>query len=109
MKQIPKREVAWEMLIPHLVNDTKLHIIKALAALERPMSPMELAVAFDGDDLARVAYHARALAGLGVLERVKERQVRGARQTFYDLAEKVLIRSKDEGRQPGGTEVEHGG
>jgi predicted transcriptional regulator len=92
MKKRRKREVAWEVLFRHFVNGTKVHIIKTLISLERPMSPSELAAAFDGADLTSVAYHARMLASLGVLECVKERQVRGgARQKFYDLAEKALI------------------
>jgi DNA-binding transcriptional ArsR family regulator len=94
MKEASGRKVAWERLLPHLrlgQCDTKLHIVEALAFLDQPMSPVELAATFGGADISNVAYHVRTLAESGVLSLVEERESRGARQTFYELSEMVLI------------------
>jgi hypothetical protein len=85
-----KRKIAWDVLAQVFVNDIKLHIIRTLASLDRPMSPLELTASFDDADLANVAYHAGKLAELGVLTRVREVTVRGVVQKYYDLADAVL-------------------
>lgn len=86
-RETANSKVTWDALIPHLVNPIKVAIIEALLWIGQPMSPTALAASFDGEvDLPAVAYHARTLAKLGLLERTGERRARGTRQALYYFA-----------------------
>jgi len=75
----------WEALVPRVVHPVKVAVIEALRWIGRPMSPTELVVVLDCKDfyLGLVAYHVGKLVELGAVEPVRERQVRGAIETFY--------------------------
>ena len=53
-----------------------------LSLTDKVASPAELAQEF-GESVNDVAYHVRVLGKMGVIEKVSERQVRGAIQTFW--------------------------
>ena len=79
---------AWEALIPRLVHPLKVTIIEALSWIDLPLSAKELDRLLDEEfGVSLVSYHVRRLAGVGAIEMVEQRPVRGALQTFYVLAE----------------------
>lgn len=74
----------WAALVPHFVHPVKVTIIEAMLWIGQPLSASELAKVFFGEyDLSLISYHVVKLAQAGVLEQVRERQVRGALQRFY--------------------------
>jgi homoaconitase/3-isopropylmalate dehydratase large subunit len=76
---------AWGALVPHVVHPAKVAIVEALSWLETPLSPSELERIFIGScwSVQLISYHAKALQGLGALEVVEERQVRGVIERLY--------------------------
>ena len=78
----------WDALIARLIHPTQLAVIEAMLWIDRPLSSAELVRIFDGEVvLSSVAYHVRRLAELGVLEQTGTRQVRGAIEHFFRLAD----------------------
>lgn len=75
----------WESLVPIFVHPVKIEVIEAMHWIGQPLSATELAsiLAQRKYKLGVVAYHVTSLAKLGVLEMTHERQVRGARETYY--------------------------
>ena len=77
----------WATLVPLLVHPLKVAIIEALEWIELPLSAKDLDLALDEEfGLSLVSYHMRKLADVGVIEKVEQRAVRGALQSFYALA-----------------------
>jgi DNA-binding transcriptional ArsR family regulator len=77
----------WGSLVPRLVHPLKVAIIEALEWIEAPLSAKELDLVLDEEfGLSLVSYHLRKLAEVGAVEKVEQRAVRGALQTFYALA-----------------------
>jgi Helix-turn-helix domain len=75
----------WNVLVPHIVNPTKVAVIEAMSWIGVPLSASELEKVFDDEEfgLSRISYHVRTLAKAGILRMVRQRQVRGSIQTFY--------------------------
>ncbi len=74
----------WEALVPYVVHPLKVAIIEALRRIGEPLSASELERIFLGVfGLSLVSYHLTKLAGMGAVEKVRTRHVRGAVQTFY--------------------------
>jgi hypothetical protein len=77
----------WDALIPITVHPVKVLIIEAMQWIAVPLSPKELDRIFDEEyGVSLVSYHMRTLADIGVVEKVRQRAVRGAVQNFYTLA-----------------------
>jgi hypothetical protein len=74
----------WTSLLP-LVHPLKVAIVEALLYLGQPLSATDISKSFGTarDGLSYVSYHVTSLAKAGVLTKVSDRQVRGARETFY--------------------------
>ncbi|MEX2107874.1 MAG: hypothetical protein WD827_03175 [Solirubrobacterales bacterium] len=80
----------WEALIGRLMHPTQLAVVEAMLWIDAPLSPTQLVRVFDGEiQLPSVAYHVGRLADFGVLKRTGTRQVRGAVEHFYRLAESL--------------------
>lgn len=78
----------WDALIARLIHPTQLAVIEAMLWIGRPLSSAELVRVFDEEIvLSSVAYHVRRLSQLGVLEQTGTRQVRGAIEHYFQLAE----------------------
>lgn len=74
----------WETLVPLFIHPIKVAVIEALDWIGQPLSPTELMAIFDGEyKLGALAYHVSTLAKFGVVAVTHERQVRGARETYY--------------------------
>lgn len=87
----------WDALIARLIHPTQLAVIEAMLWIDRPLSSAELVRIFDGEVvLSSVAYHVRRLAELGVLEQTGTRQVRGAIEHFFRLADVEGAPDEDE-------------
>jgi len=79
----------WETLVPYLIHPAKVAIIEAMDWVAVPLSPRDLDRIFDEQfGVSLVSYHMRTLVDIGILEKVRQRPVRGALQTFYALSEK---------------------
>jgi len=78
----------WGPLVPLLIHPIKVGIVEALWKGGKPLSATELTRGFFKGELglANVSYHLTQLAKRGALEKVGERQVRGARENFYFFA-----------------------
>lgn len=63
-------------------------IVETLLWLDQPLSSTDLVKVMDDPDiyLSHVAYHVRKLTEAGALKPVRDRQVRGATETFYFFA-----------------------
>lgn len=85
-----KREhFEWDILVPHLVHPLKVAIIEAMSWIDEPISPRELDHVFGEEfGVSLVSYHVRVLVDVGALEKVRQKAVRGALQTFYVLTAK---------------------
>lgn len=76
----------WAALVPRLVHPLKVAIIEALEWIELPLSAKDLNLALDEEfGLSLISYHMRKLADVGAIEKVEQRAVRGALQSFYTL------------------------
>jgi hypothetical protein len=83
------RHFKWDTLVPHIVHPVKVAVIEAMQWIGEPLSPRELDLLFEEElGLPLVSYHVRALADMGAVEAVRQKQVRGALQTYYVLTEK---------------------
>jgi hypothetical protein len=81
------RRVDWVALVAGTVHPTKVLILEAAERIGEPVSAWQLGDVFEGAvKKGDVAYHVRKLAELGALEKVGERQVRGALETFWVVA-----------------------
>ena len=77
----------WESLVPHSVHPVRVAIIEAMEWINEPLAPKELDQIFDEEfGLSLVAYHTRKLADVGAVEKIRQRPVRGALQSFYVLS-----------------------
>jgi hypothetical protein len=85
----PHDHFNWDTLVPYLVHPVKVAIIEAMEWVEVPLSPRDLDRLFDEQfGVSLVSYHMRTLTDVGVVEKVRQRPVRGAVQTFYALSAK---------------------
>jgi hypothetical protein len=76
----------WAALVPQVVHPEKVAIIEAMLNVGLPMSALDLhRILGDEHGLSHTSYHVRSLAKAGVLEKVSQRQRRGATQKFYVL------------------------
>ena len=75
----------WDMLVPRVVHPLKVAIVEAMLWLEQPLSSSDLVKLMDDPDiyLSHVAYHVRKLVEVDALKATRNRQVRGATETFY--------------------------
>ncbi len=79
----------WDSLVPHLLHPLKVSIVEAMSWVGEPISPRDLDRMFDDMyGVSLVAYHVRGLAEMEAIEKVGERAVRGALQSFYVLTAK---------------------
>lgn len=79
--------VDWIALVAEVIHPTKVLILEAAEWIGEPVSPWLLGDVFEGHvKKGDVAYHLRGLAELGALEKVDERQVRGALEKFWKVA-----------------------
>jgi DNA-binding transcriptional ArsR family regulator len=69
-------------LIHALSHPLRRRLLRALNGSSESRSPVQLSRAL-GADVSSVAYHVHILALQGAVAKMGERQVRGARQTFY--------------------------
>ena len=78
----------WARLVAKVLHPTQVAIIEAMEYFEKPVSAQQLTRSFGDKEyvLSSVAYHVRSLAERGAVEKVGERQVRGAVENFYALA-----------------------
>jgi len=75
----------WGALVPHVVHPMRVAIIEALCWIGEPLSAIDFTRLFaDGEvSTSFVSYHLRELAKVGVVVKVRERQVRGALKKSY--------------------------
>jgi hypothetical protein len=79
-----RRAFDWSELTPDLMPSLRVVILEALSWIDRPLSPAELQRVFSRRfGLSLVAYHVNKLADAEILEKVGQREVRGAVQSFY--------------------------
>jgi DNA-binding transcriptional ArsR family regulator len=82
------RPFDWEALVPLLVHPVKVEIIEAMTWVEEPLSATDLDRVLRGQlGVSLLSYHLRKLAELNIIKRVRQEQVRGAVQTFYELSD----------------------
>lgn len=79
----------WVELVGLSVHPLKVAILEALLWVREPLSASELTSMLDAPEyeLDHVAYHLGKLAKLDVVEPIRERRVRGARETYYFIRE----------------------
>jgi hypothetical protein len=89
MRPGDERSFDWDALVFRIVHQTKVVVIEALWRMGRELSANEITEMLDSPaySLGNVSYHLRTLAGKGVLVPKRQRQVRGAVETFYFFAE----------------------
>lgn len=88
------KRVDWAAVVGRIAHPLSVEILEVLDHLGGPVSSSELRYIFDDAEdhyLERVAYYVRALDKAGVLEQKKWRQVRGARESFYDLSPACVL------------------
>jgi hypothetical protein len=79
--------VDWVLLVAGTVHPTKVLVLEAAEWIGEPVSAWQLGDVFEGAvKKGDVAYHLRGLAELGALEKVGQRQVRGALEKFWVVA-----------------------
>jgi hypothetical protein len=77
----------WDEFAFRLLHPTQLIIIEALAEIDQPLSPTLIVRVIDGSiTLNLIDYHCKRLVELGILERKRRRQVRGAWENLYGFA-----------------------
>ena len=81
-----ERRVDWKGVAKATLHPTQVQILEATALSDR-LSPVQFCN--HGGDLARVAYHFRALRELGLLESAGTAKRRGATEHFYRISPKV--------------------
>ncbi len=84
--------VNWGLLVPRLVNSTKVIILESMLWIEQPLSATELEqISARDPDLKAFSYHLKHLEELGVLEVIERRKARRSRsskkETFFYFAE----------------------
>ena len=76
--------VDWVALIASTIHPTQVLILHAVECIGEPVGPRDLVQVLDGKvHLSQLSYHFRRLGELGILEAVKEEQVRGAMAKFW--------------------------
>jgi DNA-binding transcriptional ArsR family regulator len=77
----------WGALAPRLIHPMKVAIIEAIDCIGEPLSATDLRKVFDERfNLQAICYHLGKLAEAEVIEKVRQRQVRGALERFYSLS-----------------------
>jgi hypothetical protein len=77
----------WGALVPHLIHPAKVLIIEAMEWVAMPLSPRDLDRIFDEQlGVSLISYHMKTLADVGAVEKIRQRPVRGALETFYALS-----------------------
>lgn len=84
----------WGALVPRIVHPLKLAIVEAFLWIDEPLSASCLFKSLDIHSLGLFDYHLGQLAKWGVVRQRRRKQVRGATQTFFVLADPYLIRPK---------------
>jgi hypothetical protein len=79
----------WDKLFAISVHPTQVEVLSAMEWLEIPISPVMLSIALEKnrDGVGHVGYHMRKLAQHGLLKLDSTRQVRGAVEHLYLLAD----------------------
>jgi hypothetical protein len=89
----------WGALVGHIIHPAKVAIIEAMEWLAVPLSARELDRIFDEQfGVSHISYHMRTLAEVGAVEKVRQRAVRGATESFYALSAKGPASSDRRGR-----------
>ncbi len=79
--------MSYDNFFKALASPTRLALLKMLADEEHPISALELYQRMaTTQSFPDVAYHTRQLRDYGVLEKVSDRQVRGAIQTYVRVS-----------------------
>jgi predicted MarR family transcription regulator len=75
----------WEKLVPHIIHPLKVTILEAMLWIDQPLSSTDLVKVIDDEEfpLSNISYHVRKLLEAGAIKEVRNRQVRGATETFY--------------------------
>lgn len=77
----------WGALVPFYIHPLRVAIIEALLWIDKPLSATDVKKLLDdGTTVGLISYHVKELAATGAIRKVRSRQVRGARETFYRLA-----------------------
>lgn len=77
---------SWDELVPLLVHPLRVAIIEALRHIGEPLTTAGLQeVIGEGCALSVISYHLTALAKVGAVVMVEQRQVGPATQRFYAL------------------------
>jgi repressor of nif and glnA expression len=81
------RPVDWAALVSLLVHPLKVDILEAMSWIDKPLSANDLTKVIDSPEyaLSHVAYHVRGLSEAKAIRKVRQRQVRGATETFFKL------------------------
>lgn len=87
-----KRQTAESNLAKAMSHPVRAQALKVLN--ERTASPKEISEEL-GEDLSNVGYHVRKLLDLGCAEKVTEKRVRGAVETFYRATELHFVHTED--------------
>jgi len=113
---VPLPDVAypWDRLVPRFLHPIKVIIIEAMLWVGKPLAAKQVEfIMDDGTSVGIISYHMRALASVQVVRKVDHKKIRGATQTFYELAalNNGELEQKGEGRLEGGRRTpisEHG-
>jgi hypothetical protein len=80
----------WDLLVPRLVHPLKIEIVEAIGWIGQPLSATDLMkILRPRCSISGASYHLNTLAGVGVVEVVDERKVRGGQEKFYFFAPQV--------------------
>jgi DNA-binding transcriptional ArsR family regulator len=91
-KRQTKRRQQAQNLAKAMSNEHRVQALRILS--ERAASPSEVAEEL-GLDVRKLAYHIVRLKELGCIEKVGDRQVRGAVETFYRAIEMPLVHTDE--------------
>jgi DNA-binding transcriptional ArsR family regulator len=83
---------AHEQLVKGLSHPVRTECLTVLS--DRVASPREISEALN-HDLSNVSYHVRVLSELGLIELVREEQVRGTVAHFYKAVERPLVSAEE--------------
>lgn len=80
-------EFPWGSLVSRVLHPVQVAVIEAMRWVDLPLSPSEIRLMLGGDySTSHVAYHARALAGAGIIKLIDTEAVRGSTRHLYILA-----------------------
>jgi repressor of nif and glnA expression len=77
----------WTVLVPFFIHPVRVEIIEAMHWIGEPLSASDLNKVLEGRfGSPYISYHLLKLAEVKVIEKVRERQVRGAMEKFFSLS-----------------------